>query len=161
MIIEVYPDYIPSFENYNIYDSVFSNYMYLGVDQFRGAEILFKPYLTGVDQSGIIETISQSVKGFDYDDQRKLLENIFICGGNMNFNNIEKRIHNEIRSFTDTDINVKVNKAENPSLDSWNGARKFYNEDYNNQYFISKSEYEENGAEYFKWNPYSNLPKSK
>ena len=48
---------------YNFYKE--NDYFILGVDQFRCAELLFKPYIIGVEQAGIIEIISQIIKNMD------------------------------------------------------------------------------------------------
>jgi actin-related protein 5 len=161
MIIEIKPDYIFTSEigNY-INESDLSSSLYLGIDQFRGVEILFKPYIVGIDKAGLSETIECVVKQFNKEDQRKLLGNVFLCGGNMSYRNIDRRIYNEIRGFADYDIDIKVNKAGNMLNDCWNGLKKFHYE-VDDVYKISKEEYEEKGVNYFKWNRYSNLPISK
>ena len=54
------------------------NYFSLAVDQFRGSELLFKPYIIGVDQAGIIETILSIFKTLTFEEQKVLAENIFL-----------------------------------------------------------------------------------
>lgn len=161
LLLEMKPDYIMTSEigNY-INESDVSSKLYLGIDQFRGVEILFKPYLIGIDKAGLSETIECVVKQFNKEDQRKLLGNVFLCGGNMSYKNIERRIYNEIRGFADYDIDVKVNKSKNTLNDCWNGLRKFHYE-MDDSVKISKAEYEEKGVNCFKWNRYSNLMNSK
>ena len=63
---------------YNFYQE--NNYFILGVEQFRCAELLFKPYIIGIEQMGIIEIISQIFKNMSQDVQLKLAKNIFITG---------------------------------------------------------------------------------
>ncbi len=59
------------------------------------------------------------------------------------------------------DINVSkvnniINKADDMDIDAWRGAVKFYNENENHKYFITRQEYFEFGPDYFKENWCSN-----
>ena len=142
---------------YNFYKE--NDYFILGVDQFRCAELLFKPYIIGVEQAGIIEIISQIIKNMDSEKKINLAKNIFITGGNTYYPFLKERIYHDIRSYLPVDIDINVMKAENPVLDAWKGARLFFNDTYNsngiknnlrNDIYITKKEYEEFGVEYFK-----------
>ena len=142
---------------YNFYQE--NDYFILGVDQFRCAELLFKPYIIGVEQAGIIEIISQIIKNMNLNTKNNLAKNIFITGGNTYYPFLKERIYHDIRSYLPVDANINVLRAENPVLDAWKGARLFFNDTYNlngiknnlrNNIYISKKEYEEYGVEYFK-----------
>ena len=77
-IIEIDPNYF----KYN--ESLAQGFMYgshhfgLGVDQFRGAELIFKPYLIGIEQAGLIEIILSVFKTMSYDERRKLAGNVYL-----------------------------------------------------------------------------------
>ena len=142
---------------YNFYKE--NDYFILGVDQFRCAELLFKPYIIGVEQAGIIEIISQIIKNMKLETKINLAKNIFITGGNTYYPFLKERVYHDIRSYLPVDIDINVMKAENPVLDAWKGARLFFNDTYNlngiknnlrNDIYITKKEYEEFGVEYFK-----------
>ena len=142
---------------YNFYQE--NDYFILGVDQFRCAELLFKPYIIGVEQAGIIEIISQIIKNMNINTKNNLAKNIFITGGNTYYPFLKERIYHDIRSYLPVDANINVLRAENPALDAWKGARLFFNDTYglngikNNlrhNIYITKKEYEEYGVEYFK-----------
>jgi len=142
---------------YNFYHE--NDYFILGVDQFRCAELLFKPYIIGVEQAGVIEIISQIFKNMNIDIKKNLAKNIFITGGNTYYPFLKERIYHDMRSYLPIDIDINVKRAENPVLDAWKGARLFFNDTYNlngiknnlrNNIYISKKEYEEYGVEYFK-----------
>ena len=142
---------------YNFYQE--NDYFILGVDQFRCAELLFKPYIIGVEQAGIIEIISQIIKNMNLNTKNNLAKNIFITGGNTYYPFLKERIYHDIRSYLPVDANINVLRAENPVLDAWKGARLFFNDTYNlngiknnlrHNIYITKKEYEEYGVEYFK-----------
>ena len=159
-IKEMDKDYYKNIQQYQ-YDFYTKNNSFpLGVDQFRCAELLFKPYIIGVEQAGITEIISQIFHIIPY-NLRKLLSNkIFITGGNTKYPYLSDRIINEIRSNMECGSNINIKVANDPILDSWRGAREFFNDNYNTnfqKYFISKKEYKECGIDYFKENICSNL----
>ena len=142
---------------YNFYHE--NDYFILGVDQFRCAELIFKPYIIGVEQAGIIEIISQIFKNMNINIKKNLAKNIFITGGNTYYPFLKERIYHDLRSYLPIDVDINVKRAANPVLDAWKGARLFFNDTYSlngiknnlrNNIYISKKEYEEYGVEYFK-----------
>ena len=142
---------------YNFYQE--NNYFILGVDQFRCAELLFKPYIIGVEQAGIIEIISQIIKNMNTDTKNNLAKNIFITGGNTYYPFLKERIYYDMRRNLPVNTDINILTAENPVLDAWKGARLFFNDSYNlngiksnlkDNIYITKKEYEEYGVEYFK-----------
>ena len=142
---------------YNYYQE--NDYFILGVEQFRCAELLFKPYIIGIDQAGIIEIISQIFKNMSSDTQSNLAKNIFLTGGNTNYPFLKERIYHDLRSYLPVGIDINIMKAEDPILDTWKGARLFFNDTYGdkngkndlaNSIYITRKEYDEYGIDYFK-----------
>ena len=142
---------------YNYYQE--NDYFILGVEQFRCAELLFKPYIIGIDQAGIIEIISQIFKNMSSDTQINLAKNIFLTGGNTNYPFLKERIYHDLRSYLPVGIDINIIKAEDPILDTWKGARLFFNDTYGdkngkndltNSIYITRKEYDEYGIDYFK-----------
>ena len=145
---------------YNFYQE--NDYFILGVEQFRCAELLFKPYIIGVEQAGIIEIISQLFKNMDYDKQINLAKNIFITGGNTYYPFLKDRIYHDLKSYLPVGTEINVMRAEDPTLDAWKGARLFFNNTYKDNkmresIYISRKEYEEYGFDYFKENFCGNI----
>ena len=143
---------------YNFYQE--NDYFILGVEQFRCAELLFKPYIIGIEQAGIIEIISQLFKNMSYDTQINLAKNIFITGGNTYYPFLKERIYHDLRSYLPVGSEINVMRAEEPILDVWKGARLFFNDTYlndgknenklRNSIYITRKEYDEYGIYYFK-----------
>lgn len=149
-IEEMDPDYYRKYQKYQYDYYRENNYLPLGVDQFRGPELLFKPYIIGVEQAGIGELITQMFKTLDTTTQRKLCGNVFVTGGNTISKNLSQRIEKELRMNMPVDTEIKVRIADDPLLDGWKGGREFYLNEENKSFFITKEEYNEYGNEYLK-----------
>jgi actin-related protein len=64
------------FNKYNNLDKI--NF---GMDITRSCEGLFKPYLHGMDNQGLTESLSQIIRILSQDIQKKILKNIYLVGG--------------------------------------------------------------------------------
>lgn len=155
-IIESDPNYFKYSDDItqNLFYS--SNHLTLGVDQFRGAELLFQPYIIGVDQAGLTEIILNVFKTMTFEEQKLLAGNIFITGGFAKTPYLKERLYNDLRMNLNCNIEININIAEDPELDAWKGARDFHINPDNQKYFITKENYNECGYDYFKEHNCSN-----
>lgn len=55
--------------------------MLIGTDIIRSTEILFKPYLIGRKQKGLIESIHHSLKNLETPFIDNLMQKVFVIGG--------------------------------------------------------------------------------
>lgn len=107
--------------------------------------------MIGVQEAGLAETIDYVLKLFNADEQQKLVDNIFITGGATRIAGLKERLDKELMEIRPFQSTFKVKLARDPSLDAWNGARKFAASSSNLQsYSITRSEYDEFGGEYVK-----------
>jgi actin-related protein 5 len=107
-------DMDPSYLRYNdtLSDNVLSGrYLFLGIDQFRGPELLFQPYMIGIEQAGLTEIILSIFKSMSYEEQKALAGNIFITGGCANIKNLDERIRLDLRKNLHCDIQINVRKV--------------------------------------------------
>jgi actin-related protein 5 len=155
-INEMDPDYYKNYQKYQYEFYHKHNELYLGVDQFRGPELMFKPSLIGIEQAGVTEIINSLMKTVDNECVRSLCGNIFLTGGNVKYKNIKERIFRELRMNTPCDVGIDIRIAEDPVVDAWKGGRDFCNDVNNKSCFVSREEYNECGCEYFKENRTSN-----
>ena len=155
-INEMDPDYYKNYQKYQYEFYHKHNELYLGVDQFRGPELMFKPSLIGIEQAGVVEIINALMKTVDNGCVRSLCGNIFLTGGNVKYKNIKERIYRELRMNTPCDVGIGIRIAEDPVVDAWKGGRDFCNDVNNKNCFVSREEYNECGCEYFKENRTSN-----
>ena len=158
---EMDPDYYRNYQKFQYEYYKTNNYFPLGVDQFRGPELIFKPYIIGVEQAGIIELISQLLRQLPTEQQKKLCKNVFVTGGNTKSRNIKERIEHELQSVMPVDTEINVTIANDPVVDAWRGGRDFYNEKGNMKFFVTRSEYNECGNDYFKEHCCSNVKVNK
>jgi actin-related protein 5 len=138
--------------------TVFSlSQLHFAVEKIRGPELLFQPSMMGICEAGLAETIDYVLKLFPSDDQQRLVDNIFITGGIAKLPGLKERLLKElmeIRPFKST-FSVKI--ATDPSLNCWNGMKKFAACDSDVKTFsIDKQEYYEHGGEFIKEHCLSN-----
>lgn len=132
--------------------------MHLNVERIRVPEVVFKPSIAGVDQSGLVEIaadiVNQRFSGVQ--DQSRLLRDVFLTGGNTLFQGFDERLRNELRGVISLDAELKVRRAKDPVLDAWKGAAQWAGEaqaDSNAGFAkssVSRQEYLEKGSEYIK-----------
>lgn len=97
------------------------------------------------------ETIDYVLKLFPAEDHQKLVDNIFLTGGVVKLPGLIERLNKELMEMRPFESTFSAKIAKDPSLDAWNGARKFATTSGNLQKFqISKSDYSEMGDEYVK-----------
>jgi actin-related protein 5 len=113
--------------------------------------------MIGICEAGLAETVDYVLKLFPADEQQKLVNNIFITGGVAKLPGLKERLEKELLEMRPFESTFSVKIAGDPSLDAWNGARKFATTGNNvNNFSISKEEYFELGGEYLKENCLSN-----
>jgi actin-related protein 5 len=107
-IIELDPNYLKFNDNY---DNLTQKYLYLGVDQFRGAELVFQPSIIGIDQTGLLEAILNIFSTLKEEEKKILARNIFLTGGNVNFKNFEQRLKKDLRENLNCDFEINIKKV--------------------------------------------------
>ncbi len=76
-IMEMDPNYF-KYNDIYVQNSILNKYLFLGVDQFRGPELIFQPHIIGIDQAGVIEIILSLLKTMTLQEQKAICSNIFI-----------------------------------------------------------------------------------
>lgn len=131
--------------------------IHLNLERTRVAEVLYKPYLAGVDQAGLDEVASLILNNFELEKRKRLAGNIFVTGQHTRYPGFDQRLFNSIRATQSVDVPVRVVRAKDVRFDAWRGMRKWTLE--NNADFlrssISRQEYEEKGSDWFKEHRFS------
>lgn len=132
-----------------------ANQIHMTIERIRVPEVIFQPCMIGKDYMGLAEIIENVLEQFSKEKQEEMIQNIYCCGGNTGYKNFKERIEYEVRMVRPfgSKFNVEI---QNSDLDSWKGAAQFAMEDDFKKYCITKKEFEENGYEYFKENPFGN-----
>lgn len=125
--------------------------MHFSVEAVRATEILFQPSMIGVGEAGLAETIDYVLKLFAAEDQQRLVDNLFLTGGVSKIPGLLERLNRELMEMRPFESTFSAKIAKDPSLDAWNGARKFALSSNNMKNFqITKEDYNEKGGEYIK-----------
>jgi len=129
--------------------------LHLNVERIRVPEVIFQPSIAGVDQAGIVEIVEGIVMNRFNDpaQQRALLKDVFLTGGNTLFKNFEERLKSELTSALPTDFNTNVRAASDPVMDAWRGAATWWAGSSTSERTaatVSKAEYSEKGSDYIK-----------
>lgn len=129
--------------------------IHLNVERIRVPEILFKPYMAGLDQAGITEVLDSLLHkrldgNFTPGGQSYLVaQNILLTGGLSQIPNFKSRIVNDFTSFLPVGTPLRVNTATNPITDPWRGMQMWAQSQDDSSY-VTRAEYEEYGPEYIK-----------
>lgn len=137
--------------------------LHVGIERYRAAELLFKPYMLGSSEAGLTETIGYVLSLFKPAEQDKLASNIVVVGGLANLPGLQERILADLISIRPFKSVVNVNILPNSTMCGWYGARYWANRPEFKKSLITKKLYEEYGPEYLNThlasNPYYPSPK--
>lgn len=126
--------------------------IHLNVERIRVPEVVFRPSIAGVDQSGIIDIagdiLNQRLGNIPNRDD--FLRDVFLTGGNTLFKNFDDRVRDGLRSLLPADSPLTVRRAEDALLDAWKGAAGWVGTPAWKTAKISREEYQEKGPEYIK-----------
>ena len=102
--------------------------IHLNVERIRVPEVVFQPGIAGVDQAGLVEIIEGIVMGRFSEEaqQRALLKDVFLTGGNTVFSSFEERLQRELSSVLPGHLTTAVRKARDPLMDAWKGAASWW-----------------------------------
>ena len=132
-----------------------ANQIHLNVERIRVPEVVFQPGIAGVDQAGLVEIIEGIVMSrfSDSVQQKALLKDVFLTGGNTSFQSFEERLAGELRAVLPSDFPTHVRKASDPVLDAWRGAAGWWSSSTasdRESATVTRAEYLEKGSDYIK-----------
>ncbi|OQE18757.1 hypothetical protein PENSTE_c017G07871 [Penicillium steckii] len=133
--------------------------LHLNVERIRVPEVVFKPSIAGVDQSGLVEIAADIInhRFSEPNDRSRLLKDVFLTGGNTLFSSFDDRFRNELRGFIPVDADLRVRRAGDPIFDAWKGAAEWSSSGDFGKSAISREEYLEKGSEYIKEHELGNV----
>lgn len=134
-----------------------SHQLHIGIERFRAPELLFKPYMIGSSEAGLMEVIGYVLSLFNVEDQLKLSANVVLTGSLANLPGLTERIRTELVSIRPFKSYSNVSVIENPNLSAWYGLQKWTSAPDFKKSLLTKKEYDEHGSEYFKAHIASNF----
>ncbi|ORY89031.1 hypothetical protein BCR35DRAFT_262595 [Leucosporidium creatinivorum] len=124
--------------------------IHLNVERIRAPEVLWQPQMGGADQAGLGEIIEHVLKGFSSAERHRLTKNIFVTGGNTLIPNFDLRLHNTLRPILPVSSPLNIVRPFDLANDAWRGMAKWARNGNMSRASVTRAEYEEYGAEYFK-----------
>ena len=126
--------------------------IHLNVERIRVPEVLFQPAIAGLDQAGIVEIVSDIMNHglAKAGDRDQILRDVFLTGGNTLFIGFDERLRKELRTVLPVGAEIGVRRANDPLLDAWKGAAQWSRESHFENNVVTRDEYLEKGADYFK-----------
>ena len=126
--------------------------IHLNVERIRVPEVLFQPAIAGLDQAGLVEIAADIINHGvnDVHDQKTVLKDVFLTGGNTLFQGFEQRLTTELRAVLPSNALMSIRQAGDPLLDAWKGAAQWSRDDKFRNALLTREEYMEKGPEYMK-----------
>ncbi|KAK3160330.1 hypothetical protein QOZ80_1BG0058120 [Eleusine coracana subsp. coracana] len=123
----------------------------IGIERFRCPEVLFQPGMIGIDQAGIDEMVSISLRRLMEDESVKelLCQSILVTGGSSLFPGMIPRLESGIRQFRPYLAPLKLVRAADPILDAWRGAAAFAASSKFGKQTFTLADYREHGENLF------------
>ena len=92
-----------------------------------------------------------SIRKCDADSRKRLYDSIYLCGGNCNIKNFEKRLVSEVKQRVHDNrnrqrIQIRNPRGSNKQMMAFNGGLLVAGNPAFEQMFVSKEEFEEEGA---------------
>ena len=119
----------------------------IGNERFRCPEALFNPAMIGLEAVGIHQTTYNSIMKCDVDIRRDLYENVVMSGGTTMYEGIAERVEKEMVALAPPTMRVKVIATPERKYAVWMGGSIVASLSTFQQMWVSKTEYEEQGAE--------------
>ncbi|GAA5878506.1 hypothetical protein JCM8547_008434 [Rhodosporidiobolus lusitaniae] len=129
-----------------------SSQLHVNIERIRVPEVLWQPQMGGLDQAGLGEIVEGVLKRFGEDERRRLTQNIFVTGQNTLLPGFDSRLLASLTPNLPVGHPLRIVRSfeSDPSLDAWRGLAKWSTSLTARQAFISRAEYDEKGADYFK-----------
>ncbi|PAA57886.1 hypothetical protein BOX15_Mlig011243g1 [Macrostomum lignano] len=113
---------------------------------FRAPELLFRPELVGEEWEGIHEVLAYSIQRSDMDLRRLLYANIVVSGGSTLFRGFGDRLLAELKRLVPKDNRLKISAPQERLYSTWIGGSILAALDTFRRMWVSKKEYDEEGA---------------
>ena len=131
--------------SFNLPNGQFLKNVKLGNERFKCPECLFKPYLAGVDSTGLHDKVYHSITKCPADLQKALYSNVVLSGATTLLPGFADRLQKEIKSLVAQDTTVKLIAPPERRISAWIGGSILASLSTFGQMWITKNEYDENG----------------
>ncbi|XP_060645156.1 actin-related protein 5 [Drosophila nasuta] len=130
--------------------------LHFGVEAIRVPEILFQPSMIGCSEAGLAELIAFVLKLFPAEEQQRLADHVYLTGSCAQFRGLKARLAKEMMELRPFQSSFAIYESQDPALSAWLGACLQAREPKFSEVLTTRSQYEEQGGEYFKEHRASN-----
>jgi len=118
----------------------------VGAARFRAPEVLFRPDLIGEECEGLHEVLVFAIQRSDLDLRKTLYNNIVLSGGSTLFKGFGDRLLSEVKRLAPRDVKVRMAAPQERLYSTWIGGSILASLDTFRQMWVSKREWDEEGA---------------
>lgn len=115
-------------------------------ERIRCPELLFKPYLNGLNFGGIDKMIYDCIMKCPITSRSELANNIFIIGGTSMFNGLKERLENDLTKLFPYNIKANVYHIPEYKYAAWIGGSILSDLPNYKDIVISRKDYDDEGA---------------
>ncbi|KAF8583586.1 Actin/actin-like protein [Ramaria rubella] len=120
--------------------------LYMSNERFTVPELIFNPSDIGLTQSGLPQTLAQSISSLPSELQGMFWANIGLIGGNVKFPGFSHRLRQELRALAPVEYEVGVYESKDPIIETYKSAYALANSDDFRQFAVTREEYNEGGS---------------
>ncbi|BGP26386.1 actin-related protein 5 [Rhodotorula toruloides] len=131
--------------------------LHVNVERVRVPEVIWQPHMAGLDQAGLTEVVEHVLKGFSESGRRRLTQNIFVTGGNTLVPNLDARLRLSLQPSLPVGHPLNIVRPYDIHLDAWRGLSKWSASELGRKAFVTRAEYDEKGADWFKGHGWGNV----
>ncbi|KNG81394.1 Actin-1 [Aspergillus nomiae NRRL 13137] len=117
----------------------------MGAETFRAPEVLFQPFMLGLDIHGIHQHAYDSIFKCDLDIRRDLYGNVVLSGGTSMLPGMADRLHHELVSLSPQSMKVNVVAAPEREYLAWIGGSMLASLSTFQDRWVTKEVYDESG----------------
>ena len=109
-------------------------------------EAFFNPQLIGREEEPLDEAIYGSVSACDIDLRKELYQNIVLSGGSTMFPGLKERLHKELSELVPENVEIRIVAPPERRYSVWIGGSILASLKTFQRLWISKKEFEDQGA---------------
>ena len=122
------------------------NTITIGAERFMAPEAFFNPQLIGREEEPLDEAIYGSVSACDIDLRKELYQNIVLSGGSTMFPGLKERLHKELSELVPENVEIRIVAPPERRYSVWIGGSILASLKTFQRLWISKKEFEDQGA---------------
>lgn len=117
----------------------------LGNERFTMPELLFDPSIIDLNQSGLCETIVQSIEASPKEFRSLLCSNIVLVGGCAKLPGFKERVTKDLRPLIPSEYHMKIRLDQQPDFTAMAGGKVLAEQPGFSNLCVTKEEYDEYG----------------